>query len=228
MKIVAHRGASRACPENTRRAFERALAIGVDGIEADLLMTKEGRIVVRHDDLIQHHREWYAVRELTFEELQQIDVGEGERLLLFEQFLEAFYGRALIILDLKTFGLAAPLASWLEARGAIEGVEVSSFLHAEIVEMARRLPSIGRSLIVTALPMRFEWMVEETGAKAVALHRSFLNESITRQVRHLGIAVRAYPVNLPREASRFASWGVDAIYTDDPAAMQALRTVPRP
>ena len=48
--IYAHRGASLDAPENTMAAFELAAQYGADGIELDVVLTKDGEVVVIHDD----------------------------------------------------------------------------------------------------------------------------------------------------------------------------------
>lgn len=226
MKIIAHRGASAERPENTLAAFERALAIGVDGIEGDVLVTKDRRLVVRHDDLIQKDTTWHYVRELTFEELQAIDVGAGEQIPSLEMVFERFYGRCPVVLDVKDFGIAELLTEFLLKRRAHQGVRVTSFLHSEVVEMGRRCPGVERSIILGAMPVNVRGLLEETNTRSVALYRGYLNEAITRHLVEMGIEIWAYTVNLPREAQAFASWGIEAIYTDDPAAMQSLRKRP--
>lgn len=223
MKVIAHRGASAERPENTLAAFTRAVEIGVDGLEADLLLSKDGRLVVRHDDLIQVEGTWRYVRELTFAELRAIDVGQGERMPSLEEFYERFAGRCRLVLDIKTFGTAEPLAAFLRARRAGAGVRVTSFLHEEVAQVGRRVPDVDRSITLSAMPIHFEGLFRDTDTQAVALFRGYLNERITQRLRDMGISVWAYPVNFPREAEAFAAWGVEAIYTDDPASMQPLR-----
>lgn len=57
IEIIAHRGASAACPENTMIAFERALELGATGIETDVQMSADGRLVLIHDELYNGRRE---------------------------------------------------------------------------------------------------------------------------------------------------------------------------
>lgn len=220
MKIIAHRGANRERPENTLSAFTRALEIGVDAIEFDLLLTKDRKIVARHDDLIRHEGKWHYVRELTYEELKKMDLGGGECVPLIEQVFELLHRRVPIFLDLKSFGLSPFLAKFLKSRGAGEEVHVTSFLHSEIAEMGHKYPSVGRSIIMAAMPVRFSEMMEYAGTREVSLFRGYLNETIARALRKEEIVVRAYPVNLPQEAALFSKWGVEAIFTDDPAAVK--------
>jgi glycerophosphoryl diester phosphodiesterase len=209
MQIIAHRGASRDYPENTLRACDGALAIGVDMLEVDLLLSKDGRMVLRHDDCIQHQGQWHYVNELTLEELQRIDVGGGERIPCLEAFLERYYGQTTLVLDIKTFGMAQPLATLLTERRMTRGVHITSFLHEEVYQVHEQCPEVERSITLAAMPVSFLQIIQQSSARTINLFRGYLNH---QTVQHW-----------LREAETFASWGVDAIFTSDPAAMQLLR-----
>jgi len=223
MKIIAHRGASAVRPENTLVAFEEAIRIGVDAIELDLHRTRDGMLVVLHDDLVQLDGEWRYVAELSFEELRRLDVGGGERVPALEQVLEQLRGRCALMLEIKAFGLAEPLGSLLRRHGVRSDLHVTSFLHEEVVEVGRQCPGLARSIALAAMPIRFQTLLEDAGTSEVSLFRGYLNREIAARLRAHGVGVRAYPVNLPREAAQMAEWGVEAIFTDDPAAMQSFR-----
>ncbi|NWH08861.1 MAG: glycerophosphodiester phosphodiesterase [Alphaproteobacteria bacterium] len=85
---IAHRGGAGLWPENTMAAFERALAMGCEGIELDCHLTREGTLVVYHDEALNGDitrgpdGRWLAgtgplIKALTFEELQGFDVGRA-------------------------------------------------------------------------------------------------------------------------------------------------------
>ena len=223
MKIIAHRGASKECPDNTLSAFERAIQIGVDAIEMDLLATRDRRLVVRHDDLIKKGQTWYYVRDLTFEELEKIDVGKGERIPSLESVFESVRGRSPLLLELKTIGLAKLLAELLRKEKGNQKIHVTSFLPSELSRVATLLPEVERSITLSALPSHYATLLRDCQTKQVSLHRGFLTQELIRTLKKQGITVRVYTVNLPKEAALFESWGVDAIFTDDPAAMQPFR-----
>jgi glycerophosphoryl diester phosphodiesterase len=224
MKIIAHRGASAVHPENTLAAFEEAIRVGVDAIELDLNLTRDGHLAVVHDDLVQLDGDWHYVSELTLDQLQHLDVGGGERVPVLDQVLERLRGRCDLMLEIKAFGMAQALATVLQRHGVGSDLHATSFLHEEIVEIGRLCPGLGRSIVLAAMPIRFKPLFEDSGTTEVSLFRGYLNGAITARLRAIGVRVRAYPVNLPREARLMADWGVDGIFTDDPAAMQAFRT----
>src|SRR5262245_52384253 len=80
--VLGHRGARRAAPENTLRAFELARSEGADGVELDVRLTGDGQIVVLHDPTLERvsgGRDRRRVEALDFSELGRVDVGERER-----------------------------------------------------------------------------------------------------------------------------------------------------
>jgi len=178
---------------------------------------------VLHDDLVQLDGEWHYVGELSFDELRRLDLGDGERVPGLEAVLEQLRGRCPLMIEIKAFGLAQPLGAVLRRHGATSDVHVTSFLHEEVVEIGRHCPGIPRSIVLAAMPIRFETLMRDAGTDEVSLFRGYLNPDITARLRDHGVTVRAYPVNLPREAARMSEWGVAGIFTDDPAAMQSFR-----
>jgi glycerophosphoryl diester phosphodiesterase len=224
MKIIAHRGAKLDYPENTISAFKRALEVGVDAIEMDVLASKDGYLIARHDDLIQTDGRWQYVSDLKLEELQRINLGNGERIPALSQVFSQFQGRCQIILDLKSFGLAKLVASFLKNLKSVDGIHVTSFLHREIADMARFLPEADRSITLACIPISYRQLFYDTNTEQVSLFRGYLNEQIVKELHAGGIRVRAYTVNMLEEAKKFSEWGLEGIFTDDPLLMRKLNS----
>ncbi|OGW79158.1 MAG: hypothetical protein A2Z83_09440 [Omnitrophica bacterium GWA2_52_8] len=225
MEIISHRGACTKFPENTFLAFDEAVKQGCDAIETDLLISKDGRIVLRHDDLIRHHHHWCYVGDLTWEELQKIDLGGGERIPALEDFALRYGHQKKLYLDLKCFGLAAPLCAFLKNHpDLLPHIHFTSFIHEEILELADLLPQAGRSILMAAVPLHFKPLFDASKTHEISLFRGYLNEKIVNSLKNHQIKVRVYPVNIPDEAARLKSWGVDAIFTDEPGLMAFLKS----
>ncbi|HBR28477.1 MAG TPA: hypothetical protein DD789_03445, partial [Firmicutes bacterium] len=76
MKVFAHRGLSSIAPENTMAAFERAIVINVDGIETDVQLSRDGKIVICHDEKVDRTTNGRGyIKDYTWEELQAFDAG---------------------------------------------------------------------------------------------------------------------------------------------------------
>ena len=76
--IIAHRGASGYAPENTLEAFRLAMDMGADGFELDVHMSRDGQLVVIHDDTVDRTTNGTGlVKELTLSQLQDLDASNG-------------------------------------------------------------------------------------------------------------------------------------------------------
>ncbi|NMP38537.1 MAG: glycerophosphodiester phosphodiesterase [Clostridiales bacterium] len=95
-KVIAHRGASKVCPQNTIPAFKKAVEMGADGFENDVHLTKDGRIVVCHNYNIDDTSNGSGyINDLTFDELRSYDFGSyfsadfaGTQIPTLEEFLD--------------------------------------------------------------------------------------------------------------------------------------------
>src|SRR5262245_21203089 len=86
---IAHRGASIEQPENTLLAFARAIALGVDMIELDVNLTRDGALVVLHDTTLERTTNGAGpVRERLLADIQQLDAGRGQRVPTLEEVFE--------------------------------------------------------------------------------------------------------------------------------------------
>ncbi len=223
MQIISHRGASTEAPENTLLAFDRAIQQGVDALETDVLLTKDGQMVCRHDNLIQKDGSWYYLEELTAEEVRQIDLGGGGHIPSLEEVLER-YGRKLpLLLDLKCPGLAVKLKSYFTQHKMPAGLHFTSFFLDEIRALVEAFPEAGHSIVLSALPGRFQPLFEDARAREVSLYRGYLTLDTVKKLQDQDIRIRVYPVNVPKEAAKFKEWKIDGIFTDQPGVMQFLR-----
>lgn len=106
----AHRGASAVCPENTMAAFRKGLELGATGIETDVQMTKDGGLVLIHDETLNRTTSGTGyVKDHSLAELLEVDAGswfgpefKDERLPLLEDLLDLLQGRDTILnIELK-------------------------------------------------------------------------------------------------------------------------------
>jgi len=107
--VIAHRGASAYAPENTLPAFEKAVELGADWFELDCTLSKDGAIIVIHDDSVDRTTGTVgAVRDLTLAELKALDAGSwygpdfaGEPLPTLEEALDLARGRIGVYVEIK-------------------------------------------------------------------------------------------------------------------------------
>lgn len=192
--------------ENTRAAFDRALAAGCDGLELDLRHSGDGRIVVHHDDCLGE----LAVAEASLRELRRLHPG----LMTLEQVLRGYRERAWLDLEIKTpeaaEGVAAGLERWPPRRGFV----VSSF-EVETLERLRKLAPA----LPLCLNLRRPCSLRKLRAAQVAWvapQQATCTAWYVRRLRARGWKVLVWTVNQPARMRLLARAGVEAVVSDDP------------
>ncbi|MFD7083903.1 glycerophosphodiester phosphodiesterase [Streptomyces sp. NPDC002181] len=143
--IIGHRGVMGVEPENTLRSFVRAERSGMDVIALDLQLSKDGVLVVLHDAEVDRTTDGSgAVADLTLAALRELDAGQGERVPVFEEVLDAV--RTPLQVSVQDGPTAAALADLILRRDLSARVEVASFDDAALAGTARLLPGVRRVL----------------------------------------------------------------------------------
>ena len=226
VEVIAHRGASGTCPENTLPAFRRAVDLGAPMIELDVQLTRDGHPVVIHDRTLDRTTSGRgAVRRRTLAEITKLDAGRwfspafaGARVPTLAEVLAEVPIR--INVELKAAGddgLERRVLEVVEGAAALDRVIFSSFDWASL-ERLRALTS-GADLAVL-------WAGRSAGRALACAHRVrarsvHLRKSGTAPAgiaagHAAGLAVRLWTVNAPADFARLTELGADGLFTDYP------------
>ena len=136
--IIAHRGASNIAPENTLKAFKKAIELKADFIEFDVLETKDGKIVVCHDEEISRLTGQHGfIRELTLQELKTFDFGEGEKIPSFEELIAITKGKINLNCEVIVKGISNKVIKILKKYDLTDSVIISSFKREELLKLQK-------------------------------------------------------------------------------------------
>jgi len=227
--VIAHRGASGRLPENTLPAYELAVELGADMIEVDLHRTRDGAIVVTHDEDLRGLGGVGEIADATLAEVRTLDAGGGARVPTLDELLDGFGARIALNLELKRGtraeyeGLEAATLAALEARGLVGGTLFSSF-YDPVLARLRALSA--RVRIGLLLSRRFpdEWAARARRVGAEALHPelALVTPELVRAAHGEGLAVNVYTVDEPADLARLVDLGVDGIFTNHPDRLRRL------
>jgi len=231
--LIAHRGAPRgAAAENTIRAFREAAEAGADGVEMDVRGTKDGRIVVFHDETASvGGGKPVPVRSLALEDLRDPAVEAVDRVPPLEEALRALLGRTGAVIEVKEPGLEEKLASILTSMKAdtrLKWLLVASFHRSVIEGFSRRAPGIRTALVVGPKGGGLAgWVLgprplaawRASGASDLMPEQTLVTSSLAEAVASGGGRLLPWTVNDPRTARRMADAGCAGVITDDPAAV---------
>lgn len=212
---VGHRGVMAVEPENTLRSFRRAELEGMDQIELDLHLSKDGALVVMHDADVDRTTDGTGlVADLTLDALRELDAGHGERVPVFEEVLEAVSRP--IQAEIKDVAAARVLVDVLLARGATDRVSVLSFHDEALLEVRALLPGVRTVLVAGELGPDIVPRARAVGARLVSLDLRQLSLDLVDRCHDAGISVMAWTVNTPRELALAHALGLDGAATDVP------------
>ena len=213
---VGHRGVMGVEPENTLRSFRRAEQAGLDLIELDLHLSKDGALVVMHDADVDRTTDGSgAVRDMTLAEIRGLDAGLGERVPVFEEVLAAVARP--IQAEIKDAAAARVLAGVLRERGETGRVSVLSFHDAALAEMRTLLPEVPTVLVASTLGPDIVPRAQAVGARLVSLDLTQLTLDLVRRCHAADIAVMAWTVNSAQDWALARALGLDGAATDLPA-----------
>ena len=136
----AHRGASEYYPENTLSSFYAGIDMGANGIETDVQKTKDGVLVLFHDDTVDRVTDGTGdVSDFTYEELIALTVrnekyNRTDKIVTFEDFLKYICWRDLTLaIEIKDEGIAADVIDMLDKYNMRDKTIITSFIYSELV-----------------------------------------------------------------------------------------------
>jgi len=242
--VMSHRGGRRLWPENTLFGFENAAALGVDVLEMDLRSTRDGAIVVLHDDTVDRTMDGTGpVLEYTLEELKSLDAayhwspddgqtyphrGQGIVIPTLEEVLAAFPDMQMNI-EIKQSepSIVVPVCDLIREYGAVERVLVASFDQDTIKTFRETCPEVASTAGETEVKLLYGLSLVYLGglyrpqAEAVQVpeYRGDIHVVTQRFVdaaHGRGMDVHVWTVNEADDMQRMLDLGVDGIITDAP------------
>lgn len=249
--VHGHRGARALRPENTIPAFEYAIGQGVDALELDMAVTKDNVIVVSHDPILHPPvcsgpQPEAVIHQLTLKQVREWDCGKvqnpnfpkqqaipGTRMpTLDEVFDLAARGKFLFNIETKSFPdhpeltpppdeFARMVLDRVRAHHLESRVILQSFDFRTLIAMKKIAPEIALSALYEGPPKDFTAIAKEAGAGIVSPRFDLVTPEQVRAAHAAGFQVAPWTPDTPADWDRLIAAGVDAIITDDPAALIA-------
>lgn len=239
-KIFAHRGAKAVAPENTMPAFERALEMGVDGVELDAQITKDGQLAVIHDfDVDKTTSGTGPVGDYTASELAALDAGgyfapafAGVGVPMLPEVLDLLQNKMEINVEIKSMDRSGGpevelVLDLIRERGLYESIIISSFNPTTLIKTRYLDKNVRIGLLYyEPLPphLAAAWTSDLIGPEALHPYSELIDETTVAWAKDNGWDVNTWTVNDVDEAKRLAALGATTLMSDVPdQLMAALR-----
>jgi len=235
MKIFAHRGASGYAPENTLTAIKKAIEMKADGIEIDIQLTKDGKIVVMHDWKVDRTTTGRGfVYELDFDYIRSLDAGQwytkdfiGEVVPTLEEVLDILPNDMMLNIEIKD---TARKHSNIEEKmlevlkkypEKFDNIIVSSFHHDKIKRLQELEPKLKLALLTDSEFIEIEKYLSTNGLNSYSYHPeiNLISKEDVEILHEKGIKVFVWTVNKEEDLAYLIKLGgnyVLSILVDKP------------
>ncbi len=224
--VIAHRGASVVEPENTLRAFAAAIHQGAEMIELDLQVTRDGQVIVLHDDDLNRTTDRSGrVDHLTFSEVREADAGKGERVPSLKETLELARGRARLYLEIKDARAGAETLRIVRMLNCRDEVMLASFDLDLMKWLGETVSDIELGIIIgnwTLDPQvrwreAFPWLaLREINYHVLSVNVEMCFSLLVDRMQKEGKRVYAWTADSEPAFARLLTRGVDGICTNLP------------
>jgi len=230
---IAHRGASAYEPENTLRAFERAIEMGATMIELDVHLSGDEQPIILHDpDLSRTTNGRGQATDLPLAQIELLDAGLGERVPTLAQVIELVRGRVQLYLELKGQRTPAPVVRTLQEAAFTDQVVLCSFYPWLIQEAKFLEPASRTSMLVHdrdrqadfvdwALAVRADY-VHPCWEHSVPRPHTLLPPALIAGIRSQGLGIILWHEERPAELYELVKLDVDGICTNTPDVLARI------
>ena len=248
MKVMAHRGYSGAYPENTMLSFREAVKVGCDAIEMDVHETRDGRLVVIHDERLERTTDGTGrICEHTFDELRQVNAAARyagkyapERIPSFDEYCEWASGESVgHNIEIKTdkiyyHDIERKIWATIERYGLEHKVMFSSFNHfslRRILEISGNAVEVGALVLEDSIGGFPGYYCEQAGFACYHPPIELLTDENVRDCKEHGVKMNVWTVNDMAGLEQLHRWGCEGIITNYPGVAsgwlraQGFRTV---
>jgi len=217
MKVVGHRGSAGVLPENTLAGFRYAIELGVDAVECDVHLTRDGHLVVIHDATADRTTDGAGrIAEMNLAEVRALDAGGGQRVPTFEEVLALVAGRCGLLCELKADGTEAPAVEAVRARGMEADVMFISFNLERLANVKRLDGRLAVGALFAAADDEEIARAADVGARHLGVHYRHIYMDMVPRVRGAGMELGAWTPNELKDMQLLMEMGVDCLTTDRP------------
>lgn len=235
MLNIAHRGFKSKFPENTKIAFEKAIDVGADGVEFDVHLTKDRKVVIIHDERLDRTSNGKGlVKDFTLEELKKLNMSKNyeniktQEILTLREYFQIVKDLNFItnvelknsIYDYK--GIEEEVNKIIKEFNLEKNVIISSFNHDSVMKFKEINHKIKCGLLVDCkLYKPWEYM-KDMAIEYYHPSAYLVDEELVYNLRNEGIYVNVWFGNEPHNFQRLIDLGVNGIITDYPDEIKIL------
>jgi glycerophosphoryl diester phosphodiesterase len=240
--VFGHRGAMGSAPENSLASFKLAHRAGADGLECDVHLSKDGQLIVIHDEKLDRTtRGRGLVKSKTWRQLKSLDNGlwygpkfRNQKLLRLQDLLAWLKNKKtkegvplVLLIEIKNSPVRYPriaeaVVTCLKANHFVGRALVFSFDHAVVRRVKRLCPDLQTGIIFSKRLKNPAARARWAGARAVFPRYTLVTKTLAAQMKRAGLFLGTWTVNHPKDMKKMLRLGLNGITTNFPGALRKL------
>lgn len=221
--LIGHRGAAGHAPENTLLSIETALSLGVDLIEVDVHRSRDGHLIVMHDERVDRTTNGSGyIRDLTLAQLRALQIPPRERIPTLAEVLAAVKGKAALMIEIKVRHIVRDVVALAGSIAPEVDAFYASFLHSELVHVRELDPRAKTIALLDAVPVSPTAFAMDARATYAGIAFTTLEPDFVRELKNAGIGVFTYTVDDPRDIAYARSLEVDGLISNFPDRLRQV------
>lgn len=216
--IIVHRGAIAYAPENSFAALKKAVALGFDGVEFDVHLTKDGEVIVMHDHTVKRTTDGRGyIRNLTLKQIRAFHESNGEPVPTLEEVLRFLKkNRHIANIEIKDKGMEREVLTIVKRTGSEKLVYVSSLIPGVIKRIKRLAPNIQTEVGFCKVRNRRSILrsARLERADSIGLYSNHISLNLVAEAHRRGLKVHAWLINGTTALSKMKRLGVDLLEVD--------------
>ena len=229
--ITGHRGASGLAPENTLASFKKAMEIGADYSELDVQLSKDGQVVLLHDETLDRTTTGKGpVGEWNLADLKTLDAGswfdekfKNEPLPTLKEVIDLVKGKMKLNIEIKVKQFNQELVDKVVALIRAENFQnqcmITSFNQPSVEYVKKIAPELVTGLI---FGKKYNESVFTGNWDVLSSNKANINEKFMKKAHDAGKQVHVWTVNDEKEMQKLIKLGVDGIITNYPDRLKAV------
>lgn len=225
-ELIGHRGYSALYPENTLLSFKKAVEIGCNGIELDVRLSRDNKVVVFHDETLGRITNGRGlVRETSLKELKKLDAGKGQKISTLEEVLENITGVKFLV-EIKVSKDDSPSRVEKLCKETVKSAKnkkniflISFSLPA--LQIAKKLNSKIRTGLIFSKPLSDEEMRAEY-INILCPRRDMLNSAIMAFTSQRKLDTYVWTIDTVRGFNAVKKYNTTGIVSNDPGRIKEL------
>jgi len=219
---IAHRGASHYAPENTLEAFKKALKLKVGAVEFDVHHTKDGKLIVMHDDNVNRTTDGVGdIHNFSFKQIRKLHEPNGEPVPTLQEVLDILKNKCICKIDIKDKGTVDKVIKLIKKNN----IENSVIITCEILSILKKVKKLSKNIKLEAGGFGYKKRIpikkiiekaKSVKADIISPYYTITTKKLVNEAHKSGLKVHVWTVDKKNMIEKMKEMGVDGITTNFP------------